>query len=140
MACNFQLAISSCRVIQIEEALQLGPAEGFMEGPRLLGGAATRGVTLGNKLGYTDGKNSDADMDAIRHPDDKRGAPLIPAAPIEKGILPAPLLYQPVGTLVQWIGKKEQRKEDDLCGQDSVVGSDGFDGLNDEGVSDYFGY
>jgi hypothetical protein len=29
---------------------------------------------------------------------------------------------------------------DDLCGQDSVVGSDGFDGLNGEGDSDYFDY
>jgi hypothetical protein len=28
---------------------------------------------------------------------------------------------------------------DDLHGQHSVVGSDGFDGLNDEGDSDYFG-
>jgi hypothetical protein len=27
-----------------------------------------------------------------------------------------------------------------LCGQDPVVGSGGFDGLNDEGGSDYFGY
>jgi hypothetical protein len=45
----------------MEEVLQLGPAEGFMEGLGLLGAAA-----LGNKLGYTDGKNSDADMDAIR--------------------------------------------------------------------------
>jgi hypothetical protein len=38
-----------------------GPAEGFMEGLGLLGAAA-----LGYKLGYTDGKNSDADMNAIR--------------------------------------------------------------------------
>jgi hypothetical protein len=29
---------------------------------------------------------------------------------------------------------------DDLHGQDSVVGSDGIDGLNDEDDSDYFGY
>jgi hypothetical protein len=29
---------------------------------------------------------------------------------------------------------------DDLYGQDSVVGSDGFDGLNDEGDSDFFDY
>jgi hypothetical protein len=29
---------------------------------------------------------------------------------------------------------------DDLYGQDSVVGSDGFDGLNDGGDSDFFGY
>jgi hypothetical protein len=29
---------------------------------------------------------------------------------------------------------------DDLYGQDPVVGSDGPDGLNDEGDSDYFGY
>jgi hypothetical protein len=29
---------------------------------------------------------------------------------------------------------------DDLYGQNSVVGSDGFDGLNDEGDSDYFDY
>jgi hypothetical protein len=29
---------------------------------------------------------------------------------------------------------------DDLYGQDPVVGSDGLDGLNDEGDSDYFDY
>ena len=29
---------------------------------------------------------------------------------------------------------------DDLCSQDSVVGSGGFDGVNDEGDSDYFDY
>jgi hypothetical protein len=36
-----------------------------------------------------------------QHPGDKRGAPLVLAAPIEKGALMAPLLYQPVGT-VYW--------------------------------------
>jgi hypothetical protein len=32
---------------------------------------------------------------------DKSGAPLIPAAPVEKGALPASLLHQPVGA-VDW--------------------------------------
>ena len=41
-------------------------------------------------------KKSEARLCAIRE-----GAPLILAAPIEKGALPAPLLYQPVGT-VNW--------------------------------------
>ena len=45
----------------MEEELHQGPAEGFMEGLGLPGAAA-----LGYKLGYTDGKNSDADMNAIR--------------------------------------------------------------------------
>jgi hypothetical protein len=34
----------------------------------------------------------------------REGAPLIPAALIEKGSLPAPLLHQPVGT-VDWKGR-----------------------------------
>jgi hypothetical protein len=37
------------------------------------------------------------------------------------------------------ISKKYNHAFDGLCGQDPVVGSgDGFDGLNDEGDSDYF--
>jgi hypothetical protein len=35
---------------------------------------------------------------------------------------------------------QNKQKTDDLCDQDSVVGSDGVDGLNDESGSDCFGY